>query len=126
MLVLGAVGLALANAISSMIHCYLLNRSFFRLHLAGRERPRILSLPLLGALVIMGIFSAFGWYGLSMLPLPPKQTAVLGLIPLIGLSALIYLGFLGILRSGEWQAMQDWWLERRRLRKDLFQKSNTQ
>jgi putative peptidoglycan lipid II flippase len=113
MLLLGAMGLALANSISSLIHCLLLNRSFFRLHLPGCERPRILSLPLVGALVMMGGFSALGWYGLTLLPIADKQLAIFGLMPLIGLSALIYLGFLAILRSHEWNVMREWWMARR-------------
>lgn len=111
MIVLGAVGLALANTISSMIHCLLLNQRFFRLHLDDANRPRILSLPLVGALALMAGFSAIGWMGLSLLPVLPKQLAMFALLPLIGLSAAIYLFALAIFGSDEWRVIRDGWIQ---------------
>lgn len=113
MIVLGAMGLALANSISSMIHCLLLRRCFFRRHLPDCKSPQILSLPLVSAVALMGGFSALGWYGLALLPFAGKTLAIFGLLPLIGLSALLYLGLLALLRSAEWHAIREWWLARR-------------
>lgn len=89
---LGAAGLALANALSSAIHCILLHK-LLKVHLpattaATSQSPRPIVIPL--ATLFMSAFAFSSWQLLSKLPLDPKTLSLICLLPLIAVSTAIY------------------------------------
>ena len=93
---LGAVGLALANTISSMVHCLALQ--FFLPGPSIRGFKPMTAFKLAAAL--MGLFLAayYGSHFIGMLETGPKIRDLLAVVVVIPLATGIYFGILHLLR----------------------------
>lgn len=109
MIYLGAVGLALANSVSSMVHCLLLHRSLHRHHLHDVTSSRDSVWPVAIACVLMAVVCQVLLVWSIIWSVEPKIRVLVTLIPIILVSIAVYAASLWLMRAAEWQWLRDWW-----------------